>query len=294
MVHGVRLEGGRAHWYRNRYVRTTKFDRHLDATSPETMMDPTASAANTHVLAHAGRIWALEEGHLPYELTPELDTIGCDDFGGRLTTAFTAHPKLCPETGELHFFGYGVLPPYLTYHVLDASGALVHSAPITVPGATMMHDFMITRDHAVFMDLPVVFDLDAAIRGDVPLHWDDSYGARVGIVPRFGTDADVRWFDVDPCFVFHPLNAYVDGSTVVCDVGRHESMWRDSMDDFPPSFLHRWTFDLATGAVGEQQLDDVWHAFPRVDDRVVGLRHRYGWAAAPRDGDWEERSATPA
>ena len=96
-------------------------------------MDPTASAANTHVLAHAGRIWALEEGHLPYELSPELDTIGCDDFGGRLTTAFTAHPKLCPETGELHFFGYGVLPPYLTYHVLDASGALVHSAPITVP-----------------------------------------------------------------------------------------------------------------------------------------------------------------
>ncbi len=287
MVHGVRLEGGRAHWYRNRYVRTTKYSQHLDATSPETMMDPTASAANTHVLAHAGRIWALEEGHLPYELTPELDTIGSDDFGGRLTTAFTAHPKLCPETGELHFFGYGVLPPYLTYHVLDASGALVHSAPITVPGATMMHDFMITRDHAIFMDLPVVFDLDAAMRGDVPLHWDDAYGARIGIVPRFGTDADVRWFDVDPCYVFHPMNAYADGSTVVCDVGRHASMWRDSMDDFPPSFLHRWTFDLATGAVGEEQLDDVWHAFPRVDERVVGLRHRYGWAAAPRAGDWD-------
>ena len=87
------------------------------------MIDPTASAANTHVLAHAGRIWALEEGHLPYELSPELDTIGCDDFGGRLTTAFTAHPKLCPETGELHFFGYGVLPPYLTYHVLDGRRA---------------------------------------------------------------------------------------------------------------------------------------------------------------------------
>ena len=115
-----------------------------------------------------------------------------------------------------------------------------------------------------------------------------AYGARIGIVPRFGTDADVRWFDVDPCFVFHPMNAYVDGSQVVCDVGRHASMWRDSMDDFPPSFLHRWTFDLATGAVGEQQLDDVWHAFPRVDERVVGLRHRYGWAAAPRGGDWDQ------
>ena len=271
-------------WYRNRYVRTTKLAQRLEATDPATMMDPTASAANTHVLAHAGRIWALEEGHLPYELTPELETIGCDDFGGRLTTAFTAHPKLCPETGELHFFGYGVLPPFLTYHVLDATGALVHSAPISVPKPTMMHDFMITREHAIFMDLPVVFDLDAAMRGDAPLGWDDTYGARVGIVPRFGTDADVRWFDVDPCYVFHPLNAYAEGSTVVCDVGRHESMWRRSMDDFPPSFLHRWTFDLETGRVTETPLDDAPHAFPRVDDRVVGLRHRYGWAAAPRAG----------
>ena len=109
----------------------------------------------------------------------------------------------------------------------------------------MMHDFMITRDHAIFMDLPVVFDLDAAMRGDVPLRWDEPTAPASASCPRFGTDADVRWFDVDPCYVFHPLNAYVDGSTVVCDVGRHESMWRTSMDDFPPSYLHRWTFDLA-------------------------------------------------
>lgn len=284
MVHGIRLEGGKASWYRNRWVRTTKLDKQLEATDPETMMDPTASAANTHVIAHAGRIWALEEGHLPYELSPELETLGCDDFGGRLTTAFTAHPKLCPETGELHFFGYGVLPPYLTYHVLDASGALVHSVPITVPGPTMMHDFMITRDHAIFMDLPVTFDLDKAATGDVPLGWDDSYGARVGIMPRHGTDADVQWFDVDPCYVFHPMNAFVDGSKVVCDVGRHEYMWRDSMEDFAPCYLHRWTFDLDAGSVREQQLDGVSHAFPRVDDRVVGLPHRYGWAAGPRPG----------
>ena len=113
MVHGVRLDGGKAEWYRNRFVQTTKLEKGLEATDPEAMFDPTASAANTHVLAHAGRIWALEEGHLPYELSPELDTLGYDDFGGKLTTAFTAHPKLCPETGELHFFGYSPLPPFL-------------------------------------------------------------------------------------------------------------------------------------------------------------------------------------
>lgn len=282
MVHGVRLEGGRAAWYRNRWVRTPKFLKGLDIMDPDCIFDPTASAANTHVLAHAGRIWALEEGHHPWEISPELDTIGACDFGGKLTSAFTAHPKLCPETGELHFFGYGPTPPYLTYHVLDASGALVHSAEITVGRGTMMHDFMITREHAIFMDLPVVFDFGTA--GGPPIRWDDDYGARIGIMPRFGTDADIRWFEIDPCYVFHPMNAYVDGSTVVCDVGRHEHMWRRSMDDFPPSYLYRWTFDLDTGAVSETQLDDVSHGFPRVDDRVVGLRHRYGWGVAPRDG----------
>jgi len=281
MVHGIRLDGGKAEWYRNRYVQTTKLRTGLEATDPEAMFDPTASAANTHVLAHAGRIWALEEGHLPYELSAELDTLGCDNFDGKLTTAFTAHPKLCPETGELHFFGYSPVAPFLTYHVLDASGALVHSAEIKVAAGTMMHDFMITRDHAIFMDLPVVFDLSNM---QAPLKWDESYGARIGIVPRMGTDADVQWFEIDPCYVFHPLNAYVDGDTVVCDVGRHDYMWRDSMNDFPPSYMHRWTFDLAKGTSGEQQLDGHAHAFPRVDDRVVGLKHRYGWGVTSRGG----------
>jgi carotenoid cleavage dioxygenase-like enzyme len=284
MVHGVRIEAGRAAWYRNRYVRTTKYERGLDAMDMEAILDPTASAANTHVIGHAGRILALEEGHLPYALTPELETIGADSYDGRLTTAFTAHPKLCPETGELHFFGYGAVEPYLTYHVLDAAGRLVHSAPITVAKPTMMHDFMITREHAIFMDLPVVLDLERAMRGEAPIGWDDTYGARIGIVPRFGTDADIRWFEIDPCYVFHPMNAYVDGSTVVCDVGRHATMWRTSMEDFPPSYLHRWTFDLATGKVTETQLDDVSHGFPRVDDRTVGLKHRYGFAVGPRGG----------
>jgi carotenoid cleavage dioxygenase len=281
MVHGVRIDAGNAVWYRNRYVQTTKYLRGLDATDPDVFADPTAGSGNTSVQAHAGRIWALEELHLPYELSPELDTIGSDDFGGKLTTAFTAHPKLCPETGELHFFGYSPLPPFLTYHVLDAGGALVHSAEIDVPKGTMMHDFMITGDHAIFMDLPIVFDLSNL---ESPIGWDDTYGARIGIMPRMGTNADIRWFEIDPCYVFHPLNAYVDDNVVVCDVGRHASMSMEPEVYTPPAHLHRWTFDLASGAVNEQRIDERTHAFSRVDDRVVGLPHRYGWGVSHRDG----------
>ncbi len=168
--------------------------------------------------------------------------------------------------------------------MLDTNGELVHSAEIEVPGATMMHDFMITRDHAIFMDLPVTFDLQKAIAGDIPIGWDESYGARIGIMPRFGTNADIRWFEVNPCYVFHPLNAHVEGSKVVCLVGHHAYMWRDSMDDFAPSYLYKWTFDMETGAVSEEPLDDVSHGFPRVDERLVGLPARYGWVVGSRPG----------
>jgi len=285
MLHGVRIEGGQAKWYRNRWVRTKKFENDLDAVAPETMMDPEASAANTHVIPHAGKILALEEGHFPYEVNADLETLRCQDYGGRLKSAFTAHPKLCPETNELHFFGYSPMPPFLTYHVLDAQGDLAHSAVIDVPGATMMHDFIITRDHAIFMDLPVVFNIEKAMTGEAPIYWDESYGARIGVMPRFGTSADVKWFEIDPCYVFHAVNAFSEGSKIIADVGRHAYMWRDSMDDFAPSYLYRWTFDLETGDAKEEQLDDASHGFPRVDDRTVGLPYRYAWAVSARPGE---------
>src|SRR5215203_6169762 len=148
MVHGIRLRDGRAEWYRNRWVRTK-------ALAGESMIGPTGrvdhsvGVANTHVIAHAGRTMALVESSFPHVLTPDLGTVGPFDFDGRLTTAMTAHPKTDPVTGELHFFGYGFAPPFLTYHRLSAAGELVTSAEITVPGPTMMHDFAITHRHAV-------------------------------------------------------------------------------------------------------------------------------------------------
>ena len=216
MVHGVRLRDGAAEWYRNRYVQTPFIaDPALDILDPSVVMDITASKANTHVVGHAGRILALEEGHVPYVLDGLLDTVGPTDFGGVLTGSFTAHPKICPVTGELLAFGYSPLPPYLRYLRVSADGQLVQTEEITVGGPTMMHDFNVTRNHVIFMDLPAVFDLELAMRGEMPIHWDDAYPARLGVMPRDGTDADVRWYDIDPCYVFHPMNAYEDGERIV-------------------------------------------------------------------------------
>ena len=149
MLHGVRLEAGRALWYRNRYVRTPYLENpEIQRVSSDGNFDRVASAANTHVLAHAGKLLALEEGAFPWVVDSELGTIGPHDYQGKLRTAMTAHPKLCPVTGELLGFGYGQLPPYLVYHRISPDGRLVQSEEIAVGGPTMMHDFAITTKHA--------------------------------------------------------------------------------------------------------------------------------------------------
>jgi len=99
---------------------------------------------------------------------------------------FTAHPKICPTTGEMLAFGYAPLPPYLTYLRVAADGTLAQVEPITVTGPTMMHDFNITENYVIFMDLPAVFNLDLALEGKMPIEWSDSYPARLGVMPRNG------------------------------------------------------------------------------------------------------------
>jgi len=284
MVHGVRLRDGKAEWYRNRYIQTPFIKNpSVDILDPSVMMDMKSSKANTHVIGHAGKILALEEGHFPYVIDGDLGTIGPTDFGGVLNGSFTAHPKICPVTGELLAFGYSPLEPYLRYLRISASGELVQTENITVGGPTMMHDFNVTRNHVIFMDLPAVFNLELAMSGDMPIRWDDDYPARLGVMPRDGTDEQVTWYDINPCYVFHPMNSYEDGDTIVLDVARFSHMWRESAMDFPSPELWRWTINTVTGNVSEEQIDDRGAEFPRVADSVIGLKHRYGYMMAMSD-----------
>jgi len=291
MIHGVRLRDGKAEWYRNRYVQTPFIsapDRPIiEADSGG--RDMAASKANTHVIGHAGQILALEEGHFPYVLDGELNTVGPTDYDGKLTGPFTAHPKICPLTGELLAFGYYFVEPYLTYLRVSPDGELVQSEEITVGGPTMMHDFNVTENNIVIMDLPACFDLELAIKGQMPIAWNEDYPSRLGVMPRTGTDADVVWYDIDPCYVFHPLNSYEDGDKIVMDVARFDHIWRDGPMDFPHPVLWRWVIDTASGKVTETQVDDRSGEFPRVADSVIGRKHRYGYLM----GMAEDRSDDP-
>ena len=109
-------------------------------------------------------------------------------------------------------------------------------------------------------------------------------------MPRAGGDADVRWFDVDPCYVFHPMNAYDDGDSVVVDVPRHPTMFKRSRvgpNDGGAPTLERWTIDLSAGKVREERIDERGQEFPRVNETLLGSRHRFGYAVSvpnTRDG----------
>ena len=123
MLHGVRFERGRPAWYRNRFVRTRALAGEARYIGPDGSVDFTAGVANTHVVAHAGRILALVENGFPWEVDGDLETVGCHDFDGRLEGPMTAHPKICAETGELLAFGYSAFEPYLRYLRVSADDA---------------------------------------------------------------------------------------------------------------------------------------------------------------------------
>jgi carotenoid cleavage dioxygenase len=147
-----------------------------------------------------------------------------------------------------------------------------------------MHDFAITERHVIFMDLPIVFDIQRVASG-MPYVWSEDYGARLGVMPRGGGSADVRWLEIEPCYVFHPFNAYEDNSHLVLDVARYPELWRSGSAKFDAAYAHRFVLDLESEKVSEQPLDDRAIEFPRVDDRSGGLLHRYGYAVMNTGGD---------
>jgi carotenoid cleavage dioxygenase len=292
MVHGVRLRDGTAEWYRNRWVRNPTVAEHLGEPVPEgPRTDGMDSAPNTNVIGLGGRTIALvEAGTKPVELDEDLGTCGPIDFDGTLPYGYSAHPKVDPTSGELHTASYyWARPGVIDYSVVSTDGVVVRREDVPVPGSPMVHDISITARYAVFYDLPVVFDLESAMSGSrLPYVWSDEYGARVGVLPRDGAGTDgLRWFEVDPCYVFHPMNAHdavgADGAElVVLDVVRHDRVFDRSRlgpDESVPT-LWRWTIDLTHGSIRTEQLHEDTVEFPRVDERLVGRPYRYGWAAS--------------
>ena len=145
-----------------------------------------------------------------------------------------------------------------------------------------MHDFAITRTHVVVLR-PARGVRSRPSRWPAPSRsaWKPENGARVGVLPRGGTRADVRWLDTELCYMFHPMNAYDDDDgTIVVDVPRPTvstpTRRTSPIDGATP--LQRWIDRLRRrDAVEQQTLDDTRQDFCRVNESLLGSRHRYGY-----------------
>ena len=305
MIHGFFIEGGKAR-YRNRYVQTPKYKveraagRSLFGTfgdprsTDPSVMGQDGGVANTNIVWHAGKLYALEEGHMPTELDPvTLETKGyAEQYRGNVT----AHPKLDPETGEMAWFAYmageGFFNKQLAYGVTDKTGKVTRRDTFEAPYCSMVHDFIVTRRHALFPVLPLTGSLERAMAGGAAFAWEPEKGAFLGVMARDASVDTIRWFEVEACYVFHPMNAWEDGDKIYADVMEYpEAPLVPTVDGQRTrgagARLVRWTIDLAapTNRIKREPLDDVAGEFPRFDERRAGLSYRHGWFAANFDRD---------
>ncbi len=292
MVHGVRLRGGKAEWYRNRYVGSTNIARRRGTPDlPGRNWNSNPSGPNTNVGGFAGTTWAMvEAGGCPVELDYELETVDRNDFFGTLPGAFTAHPKVDPDTGEMHAMVYAWphWMDHVQYVIVGTDGRVRRTVDIPVPGMVMMHDMSLTKNYAIAYDMPVTVDFDLAMKSLFPFRWNPDYGSRLGFLPRRldgreGDAADMIWVDVPICYSFHPMNAFdqADGSVVI-DLCVYKTMFDDDIrGPFGDNFarLERWVINPATGSVSTTVVSTDRVEFPRHRGSLTAKPYQFGYCA---------------
>ena len=318
MVHIVGFRDGKA-FYRNRFVRTDGFAEENEAGGPlwpglaepiqlakrdygwcaRTLMK---DASSTDVIVHRGVALTshYQCGDL-YRVDPYTgETLGKESFNGGFPFDWgvSAHPKVDDRTGELLFFNYSKQAPYMHYGVVDANDDLVHYTDVPLPGPRLPHDMAFTENFVILNDFPLFWD-PTLLEADIHLpgfHRD--MPSRFAVIPRRGSAADIKWFEADPTFVLHFTNAYEDGDEIVLDGffegdpspidtltgDKYTKAFRYLALDGLQTHLHRWRFNLVTGATREEWLSDSTTEFGMINGGHAGVRYRYAYAATGKPG----------
>jgi carotenoid cleavage dioxygenase-like enzyme len=317
MLHVVGFRDGKA-FYRNRFVRTEGFAAENDASGPlwpglaepvqyakrdegwgaRTLMK---DASSTDVIVHRGiALTSFYQCGDLYRIDPySANTLGKESWHGRFPSDWgvSAHPKVDPRTGELLFFNYSKQDPYMRYGVVDASNELAHYVDIPLPGPRLPHDMAFTENYAILNDFPLFWD-PRLLEHNVHLpRFYPELPSRFAVIPRRGDTADIRWFEADPTFVLHFVNAYEDGDEIVLDgffehdpqpldTGgtKWEKIFRFLALDRLQSRLHRWRLNLVTGAAKEESLSETITEFGTMNPDYLTATYRYSYAASGKPG----------
>lgn len=322
MVSRFQFSRGRVQ-YRQRYAKTDKWKAEQAAgralfgayrnpfTDDPSVAGMIRGTANTNVVFHAGKIWALKEDSPPLVMDPAtLETEGYTDLDGRLTSrTFTAHPHIDPDTGEMIAIGFaakGEATPDICYMVIDKDGNLVHEVWIEAPYSGMVHDFGVTKDYVIFPIVPITSNIEWLKEGKPHYLWDPRKDVYMGVLPRRGKAEDLRWFRGHNRYSTHVFNAWNEGEKIFIDTpvayGNPFPFFPDITGapfNLQASAPHvsRWIIDLASNGEGfeEERYSDVICEFPRIDDRFKTRKHRHGWISTfDYTKPWDEaRAARP-
>ncbi|XP_006664795.2 carotenoid 9,10(9',10')-cleavage dioxygenase [Oryza brachyantha] len=314
MIHAMRIKDGKA-TYVSRYVKTSRLKQEEYFGGAKFMkigdlkgffglfmvqmqqlrkklkvLDFTYGfgTANTALIYHHGKLMALSEADKPYVVKVledgDLQTLGLLDYDKRLKHSFTAHPKVDPFTDEMFTFGYSHEPPYCTYRVITKDGVMLDPVPITIPEPVMMHDFAITENYSIFMDLPLLFRPKEMVKnGEFIYKFDPTKKARFGILQRYEKDdKNIRWFELPNCFIFHNANAWEEGDEVILITCRLEDPDLDKVNGYQSeklenfgNELYEMRFNMKTGAASQKQLSVSTVDFPRINESYTGRKQRY-------------------
>ena len=300
MVHGLRLEGGHARWYRNRWIRSSSVTAALGEQRTPGPRHSDFDTVNTNILGLGGKTWALvEAGGTPVLIGDTLESLAYDDFSGTLSRAFAAHPHLDPRTGEAHAITYSSGDQSRVHHVVVGSdGRVRREEPIKVSHGPSIHDCAVTDRFVLVLDLPVTFSMRTLIAGHpFPYRWNPDHPARIGLLLRNASGEDVIWCEVEPCYIFHVANAHdAEDGSVIMDAVVYDKMFADEAMQGPVTkraALERWTIDPGARSVTRTVIDASPQEFPRIDERRFGQAYRYVYAMAlPETSDPAFVSAT--
>jgi carotenoid cleavage dioxygenase len=317
MIHSIYFSNGAAE-YRNRFIRTEGLLAELDAGGPlwsglaeSPLVAPRQDgwgartrmkdASSTDVVVHNGvALTSFYQCGDLYRLDPiSLDDNGREAWNGKFPDAgVSAHTKVDEATGELMFFNYQTTYPYMHYGVVSPTGDLVHYTPVPLPGPRLPHDMTFTENYSILNDCPLFWKEDLIERGIYATQFHRDMPTRLGVIPRYGTEKDIKWFECDATYVLHWINAYEDGDEIVVDgyfqfdpspgvtpdATLEQRMFR-FLDLFAlQSRPYRWRLNMKTGTVKEGPLSDTITEFGMINALIAGKNYEWVYSTIPAVG----------
>ncbi len=139
-----------------------------------------------------------------------------------------------------------------------------------------------------------MFDLARFGTGGPMIAWEPDRGTRLGVMRRDGDGSDLRWIEIDTCYVFHFLNAWSEASAArrrradrrrrrTARPARPRPRAAARSSDSSIGHLSRFVIDLDGGDARWERIAERTGDFPRLDERRAGRRHRHGYLATLSD-----------